>query len=519
MTSKGLARLAFSRQAAVVVGAIALLPRLIHLNQPLLENYIDRQCHTAMIARNVERGMSLFYPETDIGPFPGLYMLEFPAYQFLVAGVHRCLSLPLDATGRLVSGLATAIACGWLVRLVGRYSAPPVALLAGLTLAAFPVTIRFGRAFQPDALLLCLVVVTIERLDCWSRAGSRRALCMGLVSASLMLLVKIIAAYVLVVMAFLAVRRHGWAIWRRPLVMGVVLLIVLPSLVWYLHAWRVAAEQVSTSRASVSGDFWGVDKWVAPGRFVQFETYRRLAYFVGWRVLSPLGAVLMAVGLIAVLRLESSHPYSAGRTLFLVWAGSLVGFLPILVRKLDHEHYYLSIAPLAAIGAAVGCELLHRVLRSVSGSGFAATAIGFTIAGLLGSGSYIARSTYSTPTEWRHVTAAAAALQRVTSAQAVVAAHASVLFYADRRGYPVAWSAADVAMLLAKVGEHRDMPMAADLIEAYRRRGATYVAEVDGGEGLPREYLGWLNENGRETAGVSGRFRIIELLPNRTTAN
>src|SRR5262245_65696030 len=87
----------FSWAPFMVLFLVTLAPRLLCPSQPLVENFIDRQVHTAMIARNLARGGSLLYPEIDIGPFPAYYMLEFPAYPWLAETLAAFFSVPLDA--------------------------------------------------------------------------------------------------------------------------------------------------------------------------------------------------------------------------------------------------------------------------------------------------------------------------------------------------------------------------------------------------------------------------------------
>jgi hypothetical protein len=465
------------RCAGWLVFVLALAPRLLQLDQPLLENFIDRQCHTAMIARNLLRGGLVLYPEIDIGPFPGYYMLEFPAYQCLVVGLCRLLPpLPLDAAGRLVSAVATAVACWLLYRLVQARYGPGRATLAGLALAAMPVTLRFGRAFQPDALLMALVLGCIHEFDRWSRSGRRVALMTALVALGLALLVKATVAYVVLVCGFLAWQRLGWNMVRRRQVWLALLLVLAPAAGWYAHAW-------SCSAGSPSGTFWGVAKWLAPERFLRADTYVRLAYFTGWRMLGPLQAVLALGGAVAWWRRERDG-------LVLAWLAALTTFLPVLVRKLDHEHYYLAFAPLAALFAARGIGGFVRGLPGVVGP-----AARVALASLLfAAGLVTARSTFRTPSEWAHVPDAARALRGRTPPRSLVVAHASVLFYADRRGFPVAHDSHDVQYLLGTWDVATADPEPRQLVEFYARRGAAYLLELRGTtpESRHPQYFRWL---------------------------
>ena len=87
--------------------------------------------------------------------------------------LKRATGLSLEAAGRIVSALATALAAWGLFELARPREGRRVALLAVAAFAVFPLTIRYGRAFQPDAAMLGAVVAG---LACWDRYRSRRQL-------------------------------------------------------------------------------------------------------------------------------------------------------------------------------------------------------------------------------------------------------------------------------------------------------------------------------------------------------
>src|SRR5262245_28296122 len=132
--------------AASGIFLLAIAVRLVNLDQPLLENFIDRQVHTAMMARNLTRNGSIFYPAIDIAPFPAYYMLEFPGYPALVITAATISGLELDVMGRLVSATAMATACLLIYDLMRRRDGQWAGILAGAALAVMPVTLRYGRA-------------------------------------------------------------------------------------------------------------------------------------------------------------------------------------------------------------------------------------------------------------------------------------------------------------------------------------------------------------------------------------
>jgi 4-amino-4-deoxy-L-arabinose transferase-like glycosyltransferase len=509
---------------------LASAVRLVNVRQPLVENFIDRQVHTAMMARNLARGGSVLYPEIDIGPFPAYYMLEFPGYPALAALAARLSGLPLDAAGRLVSIAATAVACVLLYALVRRRDGAAVACVAAAMLALMPVTVRYGRAFQPDATMLALLVAGVWAMDRWTERGERRYLALAALATAAALLLKVIAAYVLLPLAYLAWHRCGRGVLRRWDQWLALAVAVLPSLAWYVHAWHVAA-----GTTTVSTPFWHAHKWIALDRLADLSTYRQLAYFIGLRVVTPVGLVLAVAG--ALLRAsDASHsgaraPLSppgrgAGgeglrRTgaapvaplLFHAWLGSLLTYFPILVRKLDHEHYYLALAPVASVFAARAlCALAAAPMGArfyVTGS-MAAFGLG---AGLLATNLLASVSTFLVPSEWRHVTAAAAAARECTPPDALVAAHSSVLFYADRRGFTVAYEPHEVGYLLSTWGRPSGDATPTELLDFYRERGAAYFVELLGTsrERNNRAFFEHVRAHYRVVREEPGQFLIVSL--------
>src|SRR4051794_39687434 len=151
----------------VLLAGLLLLTFLLRagrLDQPIVENYVGRQIPTAMVARNLDRGSGFLRPQLDTGPFPNLFLIEPPIYAQVVVWVHRATGLRLEPSGRPVSALATTLGAWGLFGLTRRREGVEVALLAVAAFGVFPVTIRYGRAFQPDALMLGTL---LAGLRCW----------------------------------------------------------------------------------------------------------------------------------------------------------------------------------------------------------------------------------------------------------------------------------------------------------------------------------------------------------------
>ena len=126
-----------------------------------------------MVARNLDRGSGVLRPQLETAPFPNYFVVEPPIYELLVVGLKRSTGAGLAAGG--AGGLGLADGAGGVGALrAGRdvARARRVALLAVLVFRVFPLTIRYGRAFQPDASMLGAAVAGMA---CWDRYRCRAA--------------------------------------------------------------------------------------------------------------------------------------------------------------------------------------------------------------------------------------------------------------------------------------------------------------------------------------------------------
>src|SRR5258708_1773589 len=94
--------------------AIAAVALAWSWNEPLLSSHSFRQAETAQVAQIfLLEGWTPFVTHFRWVGEPGIVILEFPAYQSLIAGATRLTSLSLETTGRIfswLSALALALA-------------------------------------------------------------------------------------------------------------------------------------------------------------------------------------------------------------------------------------------------------------------------------------------------------------------------------------------------------------------------------------------------------------------------
>jgi Dolichyl-phosphate-mannose-protein mannosyltransferase len=385
--------------------------RAIHPGQPIVENYVGRQIPTAMVARNLERGSGFLHPQLNTGPFPNLFLVEPPIYAQVVVLIRPILGFELEATGRLVSASATVLGAWGLFGLVRRREGPTVALLALASFGFFPVMIRYGRAFQPDALMLGCVLAGLRGWDEYEAGGSWRWAAFGGFVLATGLALKITVVWVLIPFV-LIVRR--WPIgWR--LATSAVMLV--PTLAWYLTIWGDLARPGS-SASSDNASLWL--RSLSPEAWLRLATFENLTWGLVVQSFTPVGFVLAMWGLMASGKVDR------------LWQGWAIGCsLSILglAAKWHHAYYWMVVAPLASVGVARGLASLARMRR-----------FGMPLAATLAS-SFLAlclvqsASTWRTPVEWASLPEAARVLATSTTEDQLIIAPEAVLHYSGRRGY------------------------------------------------------------------------------------
>lgn len=431
----------------LLVASLAL--RLVRLDQPIVENYVGRQVPTAMVARNLDQGSGFLRPQLDTGPFPNLFLVEPPVFAALAVGLHRASGLAIEPSGRAVSALGTTLAAWGIFGLTRRRQGAAVALLAVAAFSLFPVTIRYGRAFQPDMMALGLILAGMSLMDSGGRGhrnpgGTLLAVGLGM---------KVIFAYALVP---LVLRDR-----RKPhRLSGTWVLLLVPAVLWYGHAATLleTGSRASADNAAIWLRALLPTAWLNPG------TIRALAWLLMVRVFTPMGLGLGVFGLIQ----------GTVARFWVVWAVAAGAWLAWLAGKAHHEYYWLALAPPLAVGLASGLVALagrgrpRKALTVALGLGFAGMALGMSA------------STWRTPREWAALERAAEVIQDRVPADAWLVAPEALIHASDRRGCRLESGPEAVRRAAGEWGlERGDLPETPeDLVRVYRELGARYFADV-----------------------------------------
>ena len=440
------------RLASVLLAGLIL--RSLHPGQPIVENYVGRQTPTAMVARNLERGSGFLRPMLDTAPLPNYFAVEPPIYQELVVAFRKLTRLPLDVAGRITSALATTLAAWGVYSLMIRRAGEPSALAAAAALSMLPITIRYGRAFQPDALMMGACTAGVA---CWdaavARGSDRRLLAVGWALLAVGLAAKATAVYVPAA-AFLALfPRRNWKTFT------LCASTLLPVLAWYAWAARLTGD--SASRASATNrDLWmGL---LGLGALGSPETWDFIGRFLILRAFTPLGVLGALWGL-------CSGPGRRGNAFWWAWGGLAAATMAVLAAKLHHEYYWLCLAPV--VGAGLG--LAWSRIDAWRPSAALAAACAFAVLSL-----YASDSTWWTPDEWEGLPEAARVVAESTPKDDWVVAPEALLYHADRRGCRLEYTLAAATRAASEWGPVASSKTPAELVEFYRSKGARWIADV-----------------------------------------
>ena len=333
----------------VLLVLVAVAVRLPGLANPPTDIHHVRQSDTASIARNMAReGIDLLHPRIDwAGPDAGTVESELPLYNALVAlGWTR--AGPRGGAGwvwaRLLSVLAWA-AGGLALLLWVRRRLPGPAWAYLVLYALSPLAVSFSRNVQPDALAVCLLLFSLERVDAASDRAGGAALCnlvlAGLLGGLAVAVKGTMLPFVLLALLILIWRRRKSA---GPAVALVGLLALVPAAAWYWHAHATLGSEGATFGIWGSG----AQKWGGSGAWLQAGSWRSIAGTFVVHAATPLGLAAAVVGFRAARNLAELRPFVAA-------GGAALASVVLVTEGFAlHNYYQLVFVPFLSVVAGAG---------------------------------------------------------------------------------------------------------------------------------------------------------------------
>jgi len=327
--------------------------RLQHLTDPPFDFHPVRQFHSVVIAHwlYVEGLPTVPAWEAEIArlnsddePF-----LEPPIIELLATTGYRLLGAEQLGVPRVLSSLFWVIGGVFLYLLARQMSSETEALTASTIYLFLPFGVQASRSFQPDPLMVMLLIAALWAMVRWDASRSRGRLGLAIALAAAAIFAKPSSAF-LVYAAFGALTIHRFGARRLVLQREIYvfgLLSLLPILVY------------SADGYFVSGFLRGQEE----GRFLPQLLLTR-SFWTGWavRVNETVGYVPYLVALGGGLLLTAG----IRRALLLgLWVGYAILCLFFTYNTPTHSYYHLPLLPIVALSLSplAGPRLRNRRWR------------------------------------------------------------------------------------------------------------------------------------------------------------
>jgi hypothetical protein len=394
--------------------------RVVRITDPFVDAWSWRQSDVAMIAENFSRnGFHVFFPQINwAGPAPGYVGTEFQLVPLLAALLYRLFGVH-EWIGRAVSIAFFAASLPVFFLLVRRLYTARAALVAVSVYIAVPLSIFSSRSFMPDMPSLSMALVALYLFTRWLERDRHPLVFTGVsVALSLALLVKPFIATVGFALLYLAIGTYGRGWVRATWLWALATLAVLPSLVWYAHAYYL-------SISNPPHHFFGAGV-VGLGSLEDYARITEEAVFVS---LTPTVAVLASIGLFV-------RPRRPGGYVFHYWLIGVLCFLAT-VAATPHQWYQLALVPVAAALAGAALDRLADPLARAWGRG-PATCAGLVLYLSLGFSAYMQVAPLYQP--WAlPAFEAGVALRQLAPRDALVAVvdegDPTAIYYSGRKGW------------------------------------------------------------------------------------
>jgi 4-amino-4-deoxy-L-arabinose transferase-like glycosyltransferase len=458
---------------AILMSILAVIVRLIGINQPYIDNWSWRQSDVAAIARNYfQGGFHFARPQIDwAGDQPGYVGTEFPVLPFLAAICYKIVDVH-EWVGRVQAVILFAISLPFFFLLVRNVFGETAASWALFFYSFAPLGIMAGRCFMPDMPSLALSIIGLYFFQRWV-GQSERARSTSLIASafciSLSILIKLPSIIIGAPLACLALQRLR----IMPLRLGAgfqrfdlgifAAIAVLPSVLWYGHAYQIASQ------------FYPHHFFGAGGvQIMSAAWYLKIVNEIVTSTLTPFLFVLGCAGVLVTRTCPERQsngsiprPRDAGR-MFHWWLAAMILFIVIVGYGNRHQWYQLPLIPIAAVLAGatcvfVGSKISSRVVKR---------SLSILLAALFSCSVFVYARGFYRPSA-APLRDAGLKLKAVTPSNALVVAadngDPTVLYYAERKG----WHFLEKNGIYD--GDPRDSAQAIIDLEELRNRGAGYL--------------------------------------------
>jgi 4-amino-4-deoxy-L-arabinose transferase-like glycosyltransferase len=464
----------------IIIILMAITIRIILIWQPLLEYYPTRQVMTASVARNFFRyGYNIFFPELDFnGTGPSLYAVEFPLYPFLVAIFYGITNSVHEIFGRLLNIAFFVASLFPFFKLVNKYTNQNTAKWSILFFSFSPLSILVSRAFLPETLMICLFIYSLWLFDRWLDNNNFYIYALSTFITATSVIVRPYALIILLPMAYLAWCRYKRKTFTNIYLLIFPLVIIIPSLIWYLSIWSISREMEGGGSVVGGAGLWTSSHWNY-SILTEPIYYKKMWDHISGVALTPLGLPFVILGLL--IREENKKVY-----FFHAWfLGVTVFFIILPMLNSVHTYYQFLLIPVAAVFFGKAINKLQLVILKRSFLDLSIVKISmifFTIGIIL---FYIRPIFSGRVASHQNIITAGKAVQELTNRKdIIIAAKGSgpgFLYYSDRKGWDFLIQRSKLIQLYKDQSAPLDNLILDPIVilESYRKEGAAYFAAAD----------------------------------------
>jgi 4-amino-4-deoxy-L-arabinose transferase-like glycosyltransferase len=477
---------------AITLSILAVAVRLILIDQPFIDRWSWRQSDVAAIARNFsENGFRFTYPQIDwAGGAPGYVGTEFPILPFLTAIIYKFAGVH-EWIGRSESVIFFALSSPFFFLLVCESFGSTAALWATFFYSFTPLNVFAGRSFMPDVPSLSLALIGSYFFLRWINDGKSTPLLLAAITISLSILVKVTSIVIAAPLLFFVWKKWRWNFLARIDLWLFAAIAVLPSVVWYRHAYEIA-ERFYPHHFFGEGGI----------RIENFSWYWGIARRTATLSLTPIISIMALIGLFVAPRSKYSG-------FFYWWLAGMILFIIVVGYGNRHPWYQLPLVPIAAAFAGAACAFVGSKISS-------SRVVTATLSILLACSFAALACLY---VRWLYEPSAAQLcdagleLKKITTRSALIVAadtgDPTIFYYAKRKG----WHFLETHAIYN--GNPSGNQQAIFDLEQLRRRGATHLVFTTNTFWW-LEYYPEFTEHLRQTTALmlaNGEFRIYNLNP------
>jgi 4-amino-4-deoxy-L-arabinose transferase-like glycosyltransferase len=326
--------------------------RMVDLTDPPLDFHPTRQLRSAIIAR------SMYYrslPDTGswqqqvaISQYTGEGIIEPLVMETIVANTYKVIGSDPVWVARIYSSIFWIIGGIGLFFLTRAITSADGAVLATAYYLFVPFGIIASRSFQPDPLMVMLIILALWALIYWYRNPSKKTAVLAGFLAGMALFVKAVALFPIIfafAAFFLFTKGFRKAI-KDPQIWMIAGLSVIPMILYTLY-----------------GVFFGSMESQFLGRFFP-EFWRDLGFYFNWEDMASgivgYGAVFAA--LLGAFLFQSAGLRAMGIGL---WLGYFVFGMVFPYHFTTHSYYHLPLIPIVAICLAPIGALIFKPLTKL----------------------------------------------------------------------------------------------------------------------------------------------------------